>query len=103
MQNFIKVMKALSDPRRLMILRLLQDRSLCVGELQAALGISQSSTSGHLKLLENAGLVGFKKEGLRVNYFLAEGHANPYARTLLGSLRHWLNDQHALEALHKML
>lgn len=93
MRHFIKVMKALSDPRRLMIMRLLQHRSHYVGELQTALGISQSSTSNHLRLLEDAGLIDFQKQGLRVNYYLSDGHANPYAATLLGNLRHWLNDE----------
>lgn len=92
LRHFIKVMKALSDPRRIRILKLLQHRPHYVGELQAALGISQSATSSHLKLLEDAGLIDSRKGGLRVHYFLADGHANPYAATLLGNLRHWLND-----------
>ncbi len=93
MRHFIKVMKALSNSRRLMIMRLLQHGPYYVGEIQAELGISQSSTSQHLRLLEDAGLIDFQKQGLRVNYSLSDGHANPYAATLLGNLRHWLNDQ----------
>ncbi|MFO7557810.1 MAG: metalloregulator ArsR/SmtB family transcription factor [Desulfobacterales bacterium] len=101
MRHFIKVMKALSDPRRIMILKLLQHRSYYAGELQAALGISQSATSSHLKRLENSGLISFKKEGLRVNYSLS-GHTNPYASTLLGNLRHWLNDQLEEETISRV-
>ena len=92
MKDFIKVMKALSDPNRVKIIKLLQQKTMCVCELQGALKIAQPSVSKHLKLLEEAGLVDFKKEGLWVNYYLADGKASPYAASLLGNLKHWLED-----------
>ena len=92
MKDFIKVMKALSDSNRVKILKLLQQKTMCVCELQGALQISQPSVSKHLKLLEEAGLVDFIKEGLWVNYHLADGEASPYAASLLGNLKHWLED-----------
>jgi ArsR family transcriptional regulator len=92
MKDFIKVMKALSDPNRVKILKLLQQKTMCVCELQGALQIAQPSVSKHLKLLEEAGLVDYKKEGLWVNYYLADGKASPYAASLLGNLKHWLED-----------
>jgi ArsR family transcriptional regulator len=92
MKNFIKVMKALSDPNRVKILKLLQQKTMCVCELQGALQISQPSVSKALKMLEEAGLVEYKKEGLWVNYYLADGKASPYAASLLGNLKHWLED-----------
>jgi ArsR family transcriptional regulator len=93
MRDFIKVMKALSDPTRVKILKLIEKKTLCVCELQTALGIAQSTTSKHLKLLEDAGLVMTKKDGLWVNYMLADGQQSPYAAALLGNLRHWLNEE----------
>ena len=90
MKDFIKVMKALSDPNRVKILKLLQQKIMCVCELRGALQISQPSVSKHLKLLEEAGLVDYKKEGLWVNYYLAKNKRNPYASAILGNLRHWL-------------
>ena len=92
MKDFIRVMKALSDPNRVKILKLLQQKTMCVCELQGALQIAQPSVSKHLKLLEEAGLVDYKKEGLWVNYYLADGKASPYAASLLGNLKHWLED-----------
>ena len=103
MRQFVKVMKALSDPRRAMILKLLQHRSLCVCELQAALDISQSAVSKHLKILDDAGLVTAKKDGLWVNYTLADGESSPYAATLLGNLRHWLNDASEVSEMLKKI
>ena len=92
MKDFTKVMKALSDPNRVKILKLLQQKTMCVCELQGALKIAQPSVSKHLKLLEEAGLVDYKKEGLWVNYYRADGKASPYAASLLGNLKHWLED-----------
>jgi ArsR family transcriptional regulator len=92
-KEFIRVMKAMSDPTRVKMLKILEKRSMCVCELQTALGIAQSTTSKHLKILEDAGLVGFRKDGLWVNYRLADGSQSPFAAALLGNLRHWLNDE----------
>lgn len=92
MKEFIRVMKALSDPNRVKLLKMLQKRTMCVCEVRAALGIAQPTVSKHLKLLEDAGLVDRKKEGLWVNYSVTDGSRSPYAASLLGSLRHWLSD-----------
>jgi len=92
MKDFIKVTKALSDPNRVKIIKMLQKKEMCVCELQAALDIAQPTVSKHLKILEDAGLVSFSKDGLWVNYRLADGKESPYAATLLGNLRHWLED-----------
>ncbi|MBW1722013.1 MAG: winged helix-turn-helix transcriptional regulator [Deltaproteobacteria bacterium] len=92
MQNFLKAMKALSDPNRVKIIKMLQRRTLCVCEIQAALEVSQPTVSKHLKILEDAGFVSSEKDGLWVNYRLADGNESPYVATLLGNLRHWLED-----------
>jgi len=92
MKSFIKVMKAVSDPNRVKILKMLQQKMMCVCELQGALGISQPSVSKHLKVLEEAGLVDYQKDGLWVNYYLTDGRSSPYAANLLGNMKHWLED-----------
>jgi ArsR family transcriptional regulator len=85
-------MKALSDPNRVKIIKLLQQKSMCVCEMQAALKIAQPSVSKHLKILEEAHLVDFQKDGLWVNYYLTDGKKSPYAASVLGNLKHWLED-----------
>ncbi len=103
MKTFIKVMKALSDPNRVKLLKLLQQRNLCVCELQAAIGLAQPTVSKHLKILEDAGLVSGTKEGLWVKYRVADGNNSPYAAVLLGNLRHWLDsDPEIKKLLHKL-
>ena len=92
MKEFIKVTKAISDPNRVKILKMLQHKRMCVCEIRALLQIAQPSVSKHLKILENAGLVGSVKDGLWVNYYLADGSNSPYAASLLGNLKHWLSN-----------
>jgi ArsR family transcriptional regulator len=92
MKDFLKVMKALSDSNRVKIVKMLQHKSLCVCEMKAALDISQPAVSKHLKLLEEAGLVSFQKDGLWVNYYLSDGGKSPYVASVLGNIRHWLED-----------
>ncbi|MFO8047657.1 MAG: metalloregulator ArsR/SmtB family transcription factor [Desulfosudaceae bacterium] len=102
MRDFIKVMKALSDPNRVKMVKMLQRRVMCVCEIQEALGLAQSTASKHLKILEEAGLIAYSKDGLWVNYQLADGGRNPYAASLLGNLRYWLEeDAEVLRLLEK--
>lgn len=92
MKLFIRVMKAVSDPSRVKILKMLQQRVMCVCEIQNALGTAQSTASKHLKILEEAGLITSYKDGLWVNYALTDGTQSPYAASLIGNLKHWLED-----------
>lgn len=59
-------------------------------EIQAALGVSQPTVSKNVKILEQAGLLASRKEGLWAYYRLHDGSASPYAATMLGNLKHWL-------------
>ena len=65
------VHKALSDEKRIGILKLLEFREMCVCELTAALGVSQPNLTHHIKKLENAGLVNSERRGKWVYYKLA--------------------------------
>ena len=103
MKNFITVMKAFSDPNRVKIVKMLQHKTMCVCEIQAILQIAQPTVSKHLKILENAGVVAYSKDGLWINYFLADGSSSPYAASILGNLKHWLeNDLEIREMIEKL-
>jgi ArsR family transcriptional regulator, arsenate/arsenite/antimonite-responsive transcriptional repressor len=99
MREFIKAMKALTDPNRVKIVKLLQRRVMCVCEIKEALGLAQSTASKHLKILEEAGIVSYLKEGAWVNCRLGDGPRNPYVANLLGNLQHWLEDDAEVSAL----
>ncbi len=87
-QAFVKVMKALSDPSRVKVIKALEVRELCVCELRAVLGLAQPTVSKHLKVLEEAGLVASRKEGQWVHYRLCP--TSTYAEAMLAQLKGWL-------------
>lgn len=92
MKQFTRVMKALSDPNRVKIIKMLEKKELCVCELTAALGLAQPTVSKHLKQLEDAELVLSRKDGQWVNYNLATEEESPYAAAMLKQMKKWLND-----------
>jgi DNA-binding transcriptional ArsR family regulator len=59
---------ALSDPTREAIVQLLVERERTVGDIADQLPVSRPTVSKHLRLLEGAGLVGFRSEGTRNFY-----------------------------------
>jgi DNA-binding transcriptional ArsR family regulator len=65
-----KYFKALSDEKRIRILKLLTVREMCVCELMIALDTTQPNLSHHLKILENQGFVNRRKEGKWAYYSL---------------------------------
>jgi DNA-binding transcriptional ArsR family regulator len=62
---------ALADPRRRAALELLLDRPRSVNELAGRLQLSQPSTSKHLKVLREAGLVTVRQDAQRRLYAIA--------------------------------
>jgi ArsR family transcriptional regulator len=62
---FETVFKALGEPTRLKIIKLLAGRDLCVCDLEEVMQISQPRISQHLKVLKSAGLGNERKEGQR--------------------------------------
>lgn len=92
MEDFLQVMKALADVNRVKILKALQQRSLCVCEMQRLLDLAQPTVSKHLKILESCELVRHNKDGLWVNYSVVENSRRPYVSILLAGLQHWLED-----------
>ena len=87
MDDFIKVMKALSDRTRLRILNLLLTRNCCVCEIMQALDISQSRASRNLGILQNAGFLKKSRDGLWINYSVDNETINSYATPLVKLLR----------------
>jgi ArsR family transcriptional regulator len=103
MKRFIRVMKALSDPSRVKIIKMLTEKELCVCEMTVLLGLAQPTVSKHLKVLEDAGLVEFWKQGSWVIYRLAAGDDSPYAKAMLAHLKDWLNEDEDIRNILKEL
>lgn len=91
MRELVKAFKALSDETRIRLLKLLQQRELCVCELMQALDMTQSRVSRNLGILKDAGFVKDRRNGLWVHYSLDEESFNKYAGPLLELLKTWAN------------
>ncbi|GEM47489.1 autorepressor SdpR family transcription factor [Deinococcus cellulosilyticus] len=65
-----EVFKALSDPTRREILRVLREGPRTAGEIAELFPLAKSTLSGHFNVLKTAGLVRTEKEGTTITYFL---------------------------------
>ncbi|MGP0578137.1 ArsR/SmtB family transcription factor [Paenibacillus peoriae] len=79
------LLKALSHPIRLCIVRGLMQKKKCnVSYMQECLDLPQSTVSQHLQKLRSAGIVATERNGLEVNYVLADQRVEQIIITLFG-------------------
>lgn len=69
-----RTFQALADPTRVRLISALLDRELCVCDLAAVLGMSQSAVSHQLRILRDLYIVRTRKEGRIVHYALEDAH-----------------------------
>jgi DNA-binding transcriptional ArsR family regulator len=79
-----RLLKALANENRLMILCLLVGGERTVGEINAQLDLSQSALSQHLAVLREDGLVRTRRDAQSVVYSLPNGPAQRIIETLHG-------------------
>lgn len=65
-----KILRALGEPKRFLLLRLMSERGYCVRALARLSYLSESAVSQHLKTLREAGLVYGVKKGYYTHYCL---------------------------------
>jgi ArsR family transcriptional regulator len=80
LRKIIDITKALSDPNRVRALMLLADGPLCVCQIIEMLGLAPSTTSKHMSILRQAGLVEADKQGRWMHYGIAGKGAAPQIR-----------------------
>lgn len=98
-QELAEIFKALSDPTRLRLVKLLSEqapgecpgecngrRFLCVNALAHRLGVTQSAVSQHLRVLRQAGLVRGERCGSFMHYSLDKGGLEKYKVALRETL-----------------
>ncbi len=88
----VNVFKALSDPNRIRIVKMLERRELCVCEVREVLDLSISTVSKHLSILRDADLILDTKDGKWVNYRVNERSENSYIRSQLELIRKSFSD-----------
>jgi ArsR family transcriptional regulator len=67
-----EILAALAHPNRIRIIELLRKDVMCNCELAPLLDLEQSNLSRHLKILVQAGVLTSWKDGLRVNFRVAD-------------------------------
>ena len=72
--DLAELFKAFGDTTRIRILFALFEADICVCDLAASLGMTQSAISHQLRLLKQARLVSGRREGKQIVYFLADDH-----------------------------
>lgn len=98
MQEYTKVFKALADRNRARILKMLEDHELCVCQIEAVLGLKQSTVSKHLSVLKRAGLVEARRNGTWIFYSLSRRRHNDFDQAQLGLMRNWLNEDASVQS-----
>ena len=92
MKENTKLFKALSDPNRLRILKMLQSKSLCVCEITDVLKLATSTVSKHLSILKDGGFILEQKDGKWVNYLINPRPCDPRISSLISTLDFWISD-----------
>jgi arsenate reductase/ArsR family transcriptional regulator len=103
MRDFEAALKAVGDPTRTRILKLLERGELCVCQVQAVLGLAPSTVSKHLAILKAAGLVNDRRDGKWIHYGLASESRNPHGGGILALLRGPLDREPRIVADRKRL
>jgi ArsR family transcriptional regulator, arsenate/arsenite/antimonite-responsive transcriptional repressor len=89
--ELVRALKAIADPTRLKILRLLKQRGrcsigkgegMCACDIEAQIQLSQPTISHHMAVLSRAGLVQAEKQGLWMWYRRNEKSLKALAQSL---------------------
>lgn len=103
MREFLNITKALSDENRVRALMALAGGELCVCQIIELLGLAPSTTSKHMAILHQAGLVDTRKEGRWIYYRLVDGSMSACVKQALDMTLDCLaNDDRAHEDSSKL-
>jgi ArsR family transcriptional regulator len=83
MGKLVRAAQAISDETRIRILNLLMSRECCVCEVMQALGISQTRASRNLKILDDAGFLNMRTDGLYTFYSIHDNGGDGFYVELL--------------------
>lgn len=79
-QAMSDLFKAIGDPGRLQIVLALDSQEMCVCDLAALLGVSESAASHQIRILRTMNLVKNRREGQVLYYRLVDDHVMELAR-----------------------
>ncbi|OCL25845.1 transcriptional regulator [Orenia metallireducens] len=83
LESKAKVLKALSHPIRLCIVKgLMKEEGCNVSKMQSCLEIPQSTLSQHLAKLRNLGILEGERNGIEINYYVIDEDAKKVVKAL---------------------
>lgn len=97
MRDILAITKALADEKRLRMLLALRGRELCLCQLVALVELAPSTTSKHMSILRQAGLVEGRKSGRWVYYRLADQTGSAVVRNVLAWVQGSLADDPTIQ------
>ena len=83
-----ELFKILGDPTRLKIVELLLENEMCVNHIAETMGMGQSAISHQLRVLRQARLVIYRKEGKTAYYSLNDDHVEGLVRMGMDHVAH---------------
>jgi ArsR family transcriptional regulator len=102
-RDYVNVFKALSDPNRIRIVKMLSERELCMCEVREMLNLSSSTVSEHLTILRNANLLLDSKEGKWVNFRLNDKSDQKFIRSVITLIKNSFEDDESIQKDAKKL
>ena len=82
MKDKVKLLKALADKTRIKIIQHLLDGEKCACTIVPGVGKAQSTVSGHLRILEEAGILESRRVGTNIWYKVKSREAREILRVL---------------------
>lgn len=86
--DLAELFKVFGDTTRMKILYVLFESELCVCDIAAILGISQSAISHQLRIIKQAKLIKNRRDGKTIYYSLADDHV----KTIIGTAKEHLEE-----------
>jgi ArsR family transcriptional regulator len=96
-RTYVNVFKALNDPNRIRIMKMLSERELCLCEVREVLGLSSSTVSKHLTILRDADLILDSKDGKWVNFQLNDKSKQKFIRSIITLIKNSFEDDEAIQ------
>lgn len=91
-----EILKAIAQETRLSILELLRDGERCVCEIFPAISQEQSNVSRHLNVMQKAGILTRRKDGLKIFYAIKHPEVLAIIGLAAGIMKREAGSRHAL-------
>lgn len=98
-----EIYKALSEPNRIRIVKMLQKKSLCVCEITEILQLAASTVSKHLSILKSAGIIIDEKDNKWINYRINPNPEDAGVISALFSVKLLMEDDEIIKKDREMI